>query len=109
MSNDEVKSVAALAPTSVEELSSSGLMGEQKIKEYGPRLVKAVNNYIQNHNLQEYISKRPLKRPKSSDSASTTGPVSKAGKAPGSRAPIILDDDDEFGGTDIDFNELDIP
>jgi hypothetical protein len=111
LSGEQVKSVAALAPTTVEELSSEGVMGEQKIKEYGPRLVKAVNNYIQNHNLQEYIAKRPLKRPKSSESATGSAPVANKGrpaaqaKPTSSNNPIILDDEDEFGA-DIDFSDF---
>lgn len=116
-----IKSIAAYAPTTKEELASLGLMGEEKIKVYGDRLIRLINHFIDIHGLSDYVGNRPGKR-KADDSsegasnklkAVVVQPVSsavRAGKPKARKAIIeISDDDSEFGGDDIDFAAMDIP
>jgi hypothetical protein len=113
MSGDVIKSVAAHAPTTLEELSSMGVLGESKVKEYGKRLVVQIVQFINDNNLKEYIDRRPLKRPKTAESASQSSSASNKPSRVKSKAPQIFDidddDDDEFGDIDIDFGAIDVP
>ena len=111
MSGDVIKTAAVHAPTTLEELSSMGVLGESKVKEYGKRLVVQVVQFINDNNLQEYIDRRPLEQPKTAESASQSSSASNKPSRGKSKALQIfdIDDDDEFGDIDIDFGAIDVP
>ena len=58
MSNSQMKEVAAVAPTTMDELSQCGLP-ENIQKTYGDRLIRAVKAYVEMNDLQSYIDNRP--------------------------------------------------
>ena len=109
MSGDVIKTAAVHAPTTLEELSSMGVLGESKVKEYGKRLVVQIVQFINDNKLQEYIDRRPLKLPKTAESASQSSSASNKPSRGKSKALQIfdIDDDDEFGDIDIDFGDID--
>jgi bloom syndrome protein len=94
LSNSTVKQVALCAPTTVEELRAMSIVGENIIKEYGEQLVRAVNRFIDENNLESFIAQRPAKRLKMGPSS-----ADKAGKET---------NDDEFD-SGIDFSAIEIP
>lgn len=113
MSGETMAAVAAQVPTTVEELHSISGLGENVIKEYGERLVKNINAFVQLEELQEYLDKRPPpKRPRTE--APTGKPKAKSSNRKPRAVPkeaTIIDVDadvDEFD-CDIDFNAIDIP
>ena len=61
---EKIKEVAAHVPTTVEELSALEILGEGKVEQYGERLIKQINTFIESRELQQYINERPKKRPK---------------------------------------------
>jgi hypothetical protein len=65
-----VKTVAEQVPTTVEELAALDILGESKLNEYGDRLVRQIQSFVDEKGLQEYINQRPLKRPKRLESES---------------------------------------
>jgi len=62
MSNNAIASLSHQVPTTNEELSSMGLLGENIVKEYGERLVKSINAFLEQENLKGSIERRSLKR-----------------------------------------------
>ena len=119
MSDQVSKQIAAYAPLSKDELGSLGVLGDQKLKEYGDRLVRVMQKVVNDHDLYKYTGgaastpatpknhkasssdPRPSKRPKTFSSM-------KASKKEIVEMLDDDDDDDEFA-TDIDFDMLDIP
>lgn len=99
LSNDAMKSIAAQAPTTIEDLEGIGVLGENIIKEYGERIVKIVASYVAQEGLEEYVALRPAKRAK-------TGIGSSSGPAV---VEVVDDDGDDEFGTDIDFSAIDLP
>ena len=91
MSNIKMANVAAEAPTTMEELEDCELP-QNVIKQYGERLVKNINSFIEQKKLQKYIDNRPKKKTKVEERNS------------GSNKPIVIDSDNEFD--DIDDDEL---
>jgi hypothetical protein len=95
-----------------------GLMGEEKIKVYGDRLIRLITHFIETHGLSEYVENRPgpgkrkLDAPDSSKIAAVvvkpSASAARSGK-PKARKAIIDISDDEFGVDDIDFEALEIP
>ena len=112
MSSEVIKTIASSVPTSIEELGALGVLGEQKLQEYGSRLVRQINKFVEDEGLDGYIKKRP-KRAKLSQSSNSTSKGRK-GKPietkPKPKEVIMLDDDDddEFG-CDIDFSAIEEP
>lgn len=107
-----IKSVAHFVPTSLEELSALGVLGEAKLKEYGERLVKIVLRCLENElglDVDFVKSKRPVKRAKvAARQGSGVTVVSKKKEGPD---VIMIDDNDEFDefDTGIDFTAIEIP
>jgi hypothetical protein len=102
MSTDDIKIIADHVPTTVEELTALGVLGENKVAEYGDRIIDAVCRFVASKNLQEFVDqRRPLKRPKTADSASSDSKPS--------AIVIEIDDDDEFDVPEIDFSAISIP
>jgi hypothetical protein len=101
MSHQQVKVIAAQAPTTIEELGECGLP-ENVQKNYGERLLKNINTYIEMEKLESYLEARPKKKPKS-DSLSVA-----AEKAV--HVINILDDSgDEFNDDGIDYSAIPLP
>ena len=65
MSNSAMSTLAAQVPTSTKELAELGVLGENVVKEYGERLIKNINAFIQQEKLQKYLEHRKSKRTKS--------------------------------------------
>jgi bloom syndrome protein len=99
MSNAAMKSIAEQVPTTIEELKGIGGLGENIVKEYGDRVVKVVNTFVSNNDLESYLTKRPAKRTKTGN-----GPDHKSAAA---HLPVALEDEDEFD-TGIDYSAIDI-
>ena len=95
--------IASMVPTTLNELSELGVLGENVMKEYGERLIKNITSFVSQNELQEYIDKRRVKRLKtlvadtSHDSTKET------------TSPSIIQDDDDFEAPDIDFNSIVMP
>lgn len=98
--------ISTQVPTSIEELSELGILGENVVKEYGERLIKNINAFVDKAKLQKYIDKhrasaKTKKRPR------VTGSSKSPQKA--STAPIVVDmTDDEFDNG-IDFSAIELP
>src|SRR6056300_1480728 len=58
MNSEQMKEISAKVPTTPDELAEC-LVTEQFQKEYGDRLLKCINAYIEYGNLHEVIAKRP--------------------------------------------------
>ena len=92
-----------------------GVMGEEKLKEYGGRLVRVIKQFVEANGLEDYIANRPGKRTRSDDLGSTkvaavvVPKASRAGQAKARKAVIEIDDDDDEFQTDIDFATIEIP
>lgn len=105
-----VKSIASYCPTSEEELITLGVLGEAKRKEYGERLIQAIQRFLgmKNISVEHIRSKRPVKRAKLG-STETSKPS--APKKQNNEVIMIDDQDDEFDefDTGIDFDAIEIP
>eukprot|EP00804_Cyclotella_cryptica_P004283 CCRYP_013482-RD/>CCRYP_013482-RD protein AED:0.03 eAED:0.03 QI:147/1/1/1/1/1/5/481/1228 len=101
MSHQQVKVIAAQAPTTMEELGECGLP-ENVQKNYGERLLKNINTYIEMEKLDNYLEARPKKKTKS-DSSNVA-----AAKAVD---VINIPDDsgDEFNDDGIDYSAIPLP
>ena len=98
-----------------------GLMGEEKIKVYGDRLVRLITHFIETHGLSEYVEHRAGKRkadettPVAGTSSKVTAVVVQASASaartgnPKARRAVIDISDDEFSDDDIDFEALNVP
>lgn len=93
LSHHAMKSIASHVPMSVDELSALGVLGENIVKEYGPRLIKALTAFVSKNNFEDLISSRPTKRLKID---STTDPNAAS-----------RDGEDEFDAG-IDFAAIDL-
>ena len=102
MSFQQIKAIAAEAPTTIEELTECGLP-VNIVKDYGERLLKNINTYIESNDLKRYIESRPKKKPKSNQLA-----VAAAAKAP-SVINVLDDSEDEFDDDGIDFSAIPLP
>lgn len=95
-----------------------GVMGEEKMKEYGGRLVRVIKQFVEANGLEEYVANRPGKRTRDDASCPTkasavvvpsTSSACRAGNAKARKAVIEIDDDDDEFETDIDFAAIEIP
>eukprot|EP00549_Striatella_unipunctata_P001171 CAMPEP_0118677586 /NCGR_PEP_ID=MMETSP0800-20121206/2713_1 /TAXON_ID=210618 ORGANISM="Striatella unipunctata, Strain CCMP2910" /NCGR_SAMPLE_ID=MMETSP0800 /ASSEMBLY_ACC=CAM_ASM_000638 /LENGTH=539 /DNA_ID=CAMNT_0006573283 /DNA_START=376 /DNA_END=1995 /DNA_ORIENTATION=- len=100
MSNSAMMTFASQVPTSMEELTELGILGENVVKEYGERLVKSINSFIQMENLQQYIDRRSPKRLREALSV-FEAPAPSTKKAKGTDPKNVVDIDLDFG---IDFS-----
>jgi bloom syndrome protein len=96
LSNENMKTVAAQAPTNIEDLKAIGVLGENIVKDYGDRLVRNIGKFIEQEDLEDYVNRRPPKRPKVAGSTSKTTDV-----------VDLMDEDDEFDAG-IDFEAIPI-
>ena len=99
-----MNSIATQVPTTLDELADCDLP-QNVIKQYGERLIKSINAYIEKEKLEQYIENRPKKKPRA---RVTLASVEES-------KPILIDvdttnsDDDEFGDNGIDFSAIEIP
>ena len=118
MTNKVIQTVAAQCPTTLEDLKAVDGLGEQKFKEYGGRLIRIINAFVEAENLQEHLDKKksaqPARKRKASDpqsgsgtSAGTKAPKLKASST-NNLAAIDDDDDDEFP-LDFDLGDIVLP
>lgn len=95
---EEVKGIAAHAPTNLGELKSCQIIPDQKVEEYGQRIVKVVSFFVTSNNLQQHLQKRPSKRQRTAkDPQAVSNPA----------IEIDDDDDDEFDES-IDYSAIDL-
>ena len=99
-------------PTTEEELVALGVLGDQKVKEYGDRLLRQIKKFVEDNDLFDSIPSRPAKRVKASkQTTKKKSPPRKAPSAKASKPSVVVvddDDDDEFN-CDIDFNSIPMP
>ena len=99
MKPESIKKIAWTVPTSNEELTSLGVLGENIIKEYGERLLRAINNFVEKEGLTDIISqKQNSKKAKIVvDEGAKIGSISNV-------YPV-----DEFETDDFDYTVIEIP
>ena len=101
MSNENMSHLAKEVPTTIDELAACEIP-QAVVKQYGERLVRCINAFIEQENLQKYIDARP-KMKKQKIVAEAAANKNKDGNQ------IIIDvPDDEFED-DIDYSEVPIP
>ena len=99
MSNQKMAIVAKLVPTQIEELADCEIP-ENVQKQYGERLIKNINAYIEQENLLRFIQNRPKKKLKTTMEADDA-----------ENKPILIhiqDSDDEFDDG-IDYAAINLP
>lgn len=99
LSTQSIKAIASSAPTTVEDLTALGVLGEKQIEEYGARIVKPIKKYVMDNKLEDLISSRPRKRPKRND-----GDNKEAKPKAVTKPHLIAIDDDDDGG-EIEFDD----
>ena len=110
MSNTAMGTIASQVPLSVEELNDLSVLGENVVKEYGDRLIKNINSFVTQNNLQKYTSNKRCKvdtgeeqkAPQSSSLAISNSAATK------NNTSMITDSDDDFD-MGIDFSSIEIP
>jgi HRDC domain len=124
MKNEVIKMVASQCPTSLEELQAMGGLGEQKFQEYGERLIKNIQNFVQTENLEHYLeekrsaqasSKKRKADPPAQNSASAKVPRGASGGSSHEAVTDLskdckpkVDTDDEFP-LDFDVDDVVLP
>ena len=103
MSNVKMANVASECPTTMEELADCELP-QNVVKQYGERLLKSINSFIEQTKLQKYIENRPKKKQKTAVSQESNKETK----------PILIDvpdesDEDEFADDQIDFSAIPMP
>ncbi|KAK1735578.1 ATP-dependent DNA helicase, RecQ family [Skeletonema marinoi] len=91
LNGEQTKEIATKVPTNLEELAEC-MLPENFQKEYGDRLLKNINAYIDSEKLHSCIENRPTKK-------------HKRGDAPDSQDVIIVDEFDDG----IDYAAIELP
>ena len=89
-----MKTVSCKVPRSIAELKGLGVLGDQVVNDYGQRLVKLINSFVETNELEEYLNSRPKKRTKTSNESK--------------KSVIVIDDDEEDEFDSIDFGTVDL-
>ena len=92
LNSNQAKEIAIKAPTNKEELAEC-MLPENFQKEYGDRLLKMINAYIQQENLQKCIEDRQAKKRKTENSSNDND-------------VIVVDDEFDDG---IDYASIELP
>ena len=95
MSNQGMSTIASKVPLSIEELNELGVLGENVVKEYGDRLIKNLNAFIDQNDLHKYIKVRESKRRKVEKNTPS--------------APVTNDSLDVEFDDSIDFSSIELP
>ena len=122
MSNSAMTQLAAHVPTSMEELSDLGILGENVVNDYGERLVRNISSFVQQNNLEKYLERRAAKRPKvvaggtaaaaaapSSSAAAAARSTGTAGASSSELASKGIGKENEDFDAGIDFASIDLP
>ena len=122
MSNSAMTQLAAQVPTSMEELSDLGILGENVVNDYGERLVRNISSFVQQNNLEKYLERRAAKRPKvvaggtaaaaaapSSSAAAAARSTGTAGASSSELASKGIGKENEDFDAGIDFASIDLP
>lgn len=123
MSNSAMTQLAAQVPTSMEELSDLGILGENVVNDYGERLVRNISSFVQQNNLEKYLERRAAKRPKvvaggtgaaaaaapSSSAAAAARSTGTAGASSSRLASKGIGKENEDFDAGIDFASIDLP
>jgi hypothetical protein len=64
MSTNAMSAIAEKVPLTIDELTELGVLGENVVKEYGERLIKNINAFIEQNVLQVYVENRDSKNEK---------------------------------------------
>lgn len=103
MGSENMRKVAFRVPTTMEELVDCDLP-ENVRKQYGDRLIRSINAYIEQETLQRYIDNRPKKKQKVA--------VAEDCVKLESSKPILIDvpddSEDEFDDG-IDYSAIELP
>jgi len=67
LSNSAMKSIAAQVPLTEDELRTIPGLGENIIAEYGPRLLRVLQIFVEERGVEEYIKKKPKRKKVSND------------------------------------------
>eukprot|EP00979_Chaetoceros_neogracilis_P016856 scaffold10038_cov267-Chaetoceros_neogracile.AAC.4 len=100
MNNKAMGTIAAQVPLSIDELIDIGVIGENVVKEYGERLIKNLNAFIEQNGLEKYVKGKENKRRKLDKDTKPAASVSTT------KSRVLLDDEFDI---DIDFSTIDIP
>lgn len=114
MSNSAMTQLAAQVPTSMEELSDLGILGENVINDYGERLVRNISSFVQQNNLEKYLERRAAKRPKVIAGGADAAPTTRGTTAAGSASHSVMatkgtGKENEDFDAGIDFAAIDLP
>ena len=73
MSNKALYEIATQVPTTLEELTGLGVLGENVVTKYGERLVKSISFFVKEEKLEKHIERRQKsgKRAKAKSSRSS--------------------------------------
>jgi hypothetical protein len=110
----EIDIIAMNAPTSVDELTSLGILGDKKVEEYGPRIVKPIRIYVEREGLEGYLAKGRAKRLKADNAVEKIAPsvVPYGNKRSGTKkqpaSVIEIEDSDEEFEDDIDYSAINL-
>jgi hypothetical protein len=85
----------------LDELKACPDISDKKVGEYGARIVKAVSSYVKNNNLEEFVQKRPAKRPRGANGENKKSPTVAS-------SIIVIDDDDDEFDEDIDYAAINL-
>lgn len=98
MNQNAIATIAAHVPLSIDELNDLAVLGENVVKEYGHRLIKNINVFVKQNDLEKYLGGKSRKRQKSEESSNPITPQNAAPKMTST----------EFD-TDIDFSAIELP
>jgi len=104
MSNSAMSTLASQVPIDIEELATLGILGENVVQEYGERLVKSINSFVQQNGLQEYVIKHTAKRSKTIHENGASHSFRKSS----SGIEIAPTDEDEYD-CGVDFSAIELP
>jgi len=111
MNQHAMVTIASQVPLSIDELNDLAVIGENVVKEYGDRLIKNINAFVEQNQLEKYISGKSRKRQKGEEPKSTSATPKQSSfsvsKSP-SQTNVDTSFDDEFD-VGIDFSQIDIP
>jgi ribonuclease D len=90
MGNQKMANVATLVPTTLDELADCELPQNVQ-QQFGERLIKNINAYIEQENLQQYVENRPKKKRNTTVSLNNHGSSSTLNYVPDSEKAVFED------------------
>ncbi len=109
MNASAMATIASQVPLSIDELNDLAVLGENVVKEYGDRLIRNINAFVDQNNLQKYKkNKRPRVEngEKTDQLLPTVTKVTFPPKSATTSSNMNTDDDFDDG---IDFSSIEIP